>query len=149
MFGLTVDDIEVASFHGTSTTANDINETHVLNMQMEHLGRTKGNILPAVMQKYLTGHPKGAAAAWMLNGVLQVLDSGIVPGNRNADNIDEKLKEFDYVHFPSRSIQTDGVKAGLLKRCRSHPPSPLSDVVGSLFFLFSVSVLARWEVRPC
>jgi len=115
VFGLGVNDIEVASFHGTSTTANDLNETHVLNMQMEHLGRTAGNVLPAIMQKYLTGHPKGAAAAWMVNGVLQVLDSGVIPGNRNADNIDEKLKEYDYVHFPSRSIQTDGVKAGLLK----------------------------------
>jgi len=82
---------------------------------MKHLGRTKGNSIPAIMQKYLTGHPKGAAAAWMLNGVLQVLDSGIIPGNRNADNIDEHLKEFHYVTFPSRSLQTDGVKAALLK----------------------------------
>jgi fatty acid synthase subunit alpha len=115
VFGLDVDAINVASFHGTSTTANDLNETHVLDMQLQHLGRTKGNAVPAVMQKYLTGHPKGAAAAWMFNGVLQVLDSGIIPGNRNADNIDEKLKEFEHVYFPSRSLQTDGVKAGLLK----------------------------------
>jgi 3-oxoacyl-(acyl-carrier-protein) synthase len=36
-----------------------------------------------VCQKYLTGHPKGPAAAWMLNGLLQALNDGIVPGNRN------------------------------------------------------------------
>ncbi len=67
-FGLTVDDIAVASFHGTGTKANDINEPEVLQKQLVHLGRTPGNMLPAICQKYLTGHPKGAAAAWMLNG---------------------------------------------------------------------------------
>lgn len=67
-FGLTVDDIGVASFHGTGTKANDVNESEVLQKQMEHLGRQPGNLLPAVCQKYLTGHPKAAAAAWMLNG---------------------------------------------------------------------------------
>lgn len=81
-FGLTVDDIGVASFHGTSTQANDKNESDALNKQFKHLGRSKGNAVPTVWQKWLTGHPKGAAAAWMLNGVLQVMQSGIVPGNR-------------------------------------------------------------------
>lgn len=72
VFGLTVDDIGVASFHGTGTKANDLNESEVVNKQMMHLGRTKGNLLPAVFQKHLTGHPKGAAAAWMLNGYVTV-----------------------------------------------------------------------------
>ncbi|KAI8872143.1 fatty acid synthase [Ramicandelaber brevisporus] len=114
-FGLTIDDIGVASFHGTSTKANDKNESDVLNKQFEHLGRSKGNACPSIFQKYLTGHPKGAAAAWMLNGVLQVLNTGIIPGNRNADNIDEVLRKFEYILYQSRSIHTDGVKAGLLK----------------------------------
>ncbi|KAI9292989.1 fatty acid synthase [Neoconidiobolus thromboides FSU 785] len=114
-FGLTVDDIGVASFHGTSTKANDKNESEVVDKQLKHLGRSKGNALPGIFQKYLTGHPKGAAAAWMFNGVMQVLQTGIIPGNRNADNIDNVLKSYEYVLFPSRSIHTDGVKAGLLK----------------------------------
>jgi fatty acid synthase subunit beta len=67
-YGLTADDIGLASFHGTGTAANDTNETQILHKQMIHLGRTPGNMLPAICQKYLTGHPKGAAAAWMLNG---------------------------------------------------------------------------------
>ena len=46
----------------------------------------------------------------MLNGGLQVLNTGLVPGNRNADNIDEALQN-DYLVYPSRSIQTTGVKA--------------------------------------
>ncbi|THC97468.1 hypothetical protein EYZ11_003056 [Aspergillus tanneri] len=110
-WGLTVDDIGVASFHGTSTVANDKNESDVICQQMKHLGRQKGNALLGIFQKYLTGHPKGAAGAWMFNGCLQVLDSGLVPGNRNADNVDKAMEKFDYIVYPSRSIQTDGIKA--------------------------------------
>jgi fatty acid synthase subunit alpha len=115
VWGLTIDDIAVASYHGTGTKANDKNESEVLNKQMEHLGRRKGNLLPAIMQKYLTGHSKGGAAAWMLNGVLQVLTSSIIPGNRNADNIDDELVRFPYLLFLNRSIHTKGVKAAILK----------------------------------
>ncbi|RAK72625.1 trifunctional fatty acid synthase subunit FAS2 [Aspergillus fijiensis CBS 313.89] len=110
-WGLTVDDIGVASFHGTSTVANDKNESDVICQQMKHLGRKKGNALLGIFQKYLTGHPKGAAGAWMFNGCLQVLDSGLVPGNRNADNVDKVMEKFDYIVYPSRSIQTDGINA--------------------------------------
>ena len=78
---------------------------------MKHLGRKKGNALLGIFQKYLTGHPKGAAGAWMFNGCLQVLNSGLVPGNRNADNVDKVMEKFDYIVYPSKSIQTDGVKA--------------------------------------
>ncbi|KAG5790053.1 hypothetical protein H9Q69_010875 [Fusarium xylarioides] len=110
-WGLTVDDIGVASFHGTSTKANDKNESNVICQQLRHLGRKKGNAVLGVFQKYLTGHPKGAAGAWMMNGCLQVLDTGLVPGNRNADNVDPVMEQYDLIVYPSRSIQTDGVKA--------------------------------------
>jgi len=110
-WGLTIDDLSVASFHGTSTKANDKNESDVIYQQMKHLGRKKGNALLGIFQKYLTGHPKGAAGAWMFNGCLQVLNTGLVPGNRNADNIDQVMEKFDYIVYPSRSIQTDGIKA--------------------------------------
>lgn len=110
-FGLTIDDLGVASFHGTSTKANDKNESATINSMMKHLGRSEGNPVFGVFQKYLTGHPKGAAGAWMLNGAIQILNSGIVPGNRNADNVDKVMEDFEYVLYPSRSIQTDGIKA--------------------------------------
>ncbi|MCH0629294.1 4'-phosphopantetheinyl transferase superfamily protein [Kocuria palustris] len=110
-YNLTVDDIGVASFHGTSTVANDKNESATINQMMKHLGRSEGNPVFGVFQKYLTGHPKGAAGAWMLNGAIQILQSGIVPGNRNADNVDKVLEDYEYVLYPSRSIQTDGIKA--------------------------------------
>ncbi|KAH3679473.1 hypothetical protein WICMUC_000963 [Wickerhamomyces mucosus] len=110
-FGLTVDDIGVCSLHGTSTKANDKNESNTLNEMFKHLGRSEGNPALAVFQKYLTGHPKGAAGAWMFNGGLQILNTGVVPGNRNADNIDKILEDFEYLLFPSKSIKTDGIKA--------------------------------------
>ncbi|KAJ1746765.1 fatty acid synthase alpha subunit Lsd1, partial [Coemansia sp. RSA 1821] len=115
VWGLTVDDIGVASFHGTSTKANDKNESEIVDKQMQHLGRTPGNTIFSVCQKYLTGHPKGPASIWMLNGALQMLRSGIVPGNRNADNIAAELEKCQYIMYPSQSIRTPGLKAGLVK----------------------------------
>jgi fatty acid synthase subunit alpha len=111
-WGLTADDIQVASFHGTSTVKNELNECGVIQEQMTQLGRAKGNPVLAVFQKHLTGHPKGAAAAWMLNGALQIMDSGLIPGNKNADNIDDALEKFDHIAFPSETIHTsEDVKA--------------------------------------
>ncbi|KAJ2022016.1 fatty acid synthase alpha subunit Lsd1 [Coemansia sp. S85] len=115
VWGLTADDIGLASFHGTSTVANDKNESDVLNAQLKHLGRTPGHVVPVVCQKWLTGHPKGPAASFMLNGAIQSLRTGLIPGNRNADNIGKELEAFDYALYLSKSIQTTGIKAGLIK----------------------------------
>jgi fatty acid synthase subunit alpha len=117
MFGMGVDDITAASFHGTGTAANDVNESRVTHTQMAHLGRTPGQPLYVVAQKHLTGHPKGAAAAWMLNGALQMLSSGIVPGNANGDDIDEELRPFTHLAFLSAPLPlgAGGVRAVLLK----------------------------------
>ncbi|KAJ2909438.1 fatty acid synthase alpha subunit Lsd1, partial [Coemansia aciculifera] len=114
-WGLSPDDIGLASFHGTGTMANDRNESMVLNAQLEKLGRTPGLAVPAVCQKHLTGHPKGPAAAWMLNGALQSLRTGLVPGNRNFDNIDKDLQQYEFIVYPSRPIQMPTIKAALLK----------------------------------
>ncbi|CBF80164.1 STCJ_EMENI Putative sterigmatocystin biosynthesis fatty acid synthase alpha subunit [Aspergillus nidulans FGSC A4] len=116
-WGLGIDDITVASLHATSTPANDTNEPLVIQREMTHLGRTSGRPLWAICQKFVTGHPKAPAAAWMLNGCLQVLDTGLVPGNRNADDVDPALRSFSHLCFPIRSIQTDGIKAFLLNSC--------------------------------
>ncbi|ODV61264.1 trifunctional fatty acid synthase subunit FAS2 [Ascoidea rubescens DSM 1968] len=110
-FGLTIDDLGVASFHGTSTKANDKNESETIDRMLKHLGRAKGNPVIGVFQKYLTGHPKGAAGAWMLNGAIQILNSGTVPGNRNADNVDNVLQQYDHILYPSKTLKTDGIKA--------------------------------------
>ena len=113
VWGLTIDDLNIASLHATSTKANDLNEPDVLNKQMRHLGR-KGAPLLAICQKSVTGHPKAPAAAWMLNGCLQAMDTGIVPGNHNCDNIDPALEEFEHLIYPTESLQVKEVKAFLL-----------------------------------
>ncbi|KAI1089804.1 putative 3-oxoacyl-synthase [Rostrohypoxylon terebratum] len=111
VWNLTADDIGVVSMHGTSTDLNEKNEVEVLHRQLAHLGRTHGNAALAVCQKYLTGHPKGAAAAWMLNGCCQILDSGSVPGNRNLDNVDAALEQWENLVFPDRTIHVGEVNA--------------------------------------
>ncbi|KAJ2783249.1 fatty acid synthase alpha subunit Lsd1, partial [Coemansia linderi] len=57
----------------------------------------------------------GPAASFMLNGVIQSLRTGLIPGNRNADNIGRELEANEYALYLSKSIQTTGIKAGLLK----------------------------------
>jgi fatty acid synthase subunit beta len=116
VWGLGVDDLAVASFHGTSTKLNDKNESAVVNRQMEHLGRTPGNVLFVIAQKALTGHPKGAAAAWMANGLIQTMLSGTVPGNRNLDNVGPELRANGFLFYPNRAIQVpQQIKAAFLK----------------------------------
>merc|ERR1719198_2459653 len=107
-WGLSVDDIGVASFHGTGTRANDSNESEVPHAQMAHLGRSRGNPLLVVCQKHLTGHPKGAAAAWMLNGLLQAMGAGVVPGNRNLDNAAPELRACAHCVYPNRTLRVAG-----------------------------------------
>ncbi|KAE8153339.1 hypothetical protein BDV25DRAFT_168999 [Aspergillus avenaceus] len=113
-WGLRIDDVRVASMHGTSTKINDINEGAVINRMMEHLGRSKGNPLLSVCQKWLTGHPKAASGAFQLNGVMQILRDEIVPGNRNADNIDKQLQHYEHLVYLMESIYTTRVKAAML-----------------------------------
>ena len=107
VWGLTIDDINVASLHGTSTKKNDVNETAVIQKQLESLGRAKGNILPCVVQKSLLGHGLGAAGGFALNGCIQMMEEGIIPGNRNADNIDIELRNRDLLFFPSKTYQVN------------------------------------------
>ena len=47
----------------------------------------------------------------MLNGCCQTLDEHIVPGNRNADNIDAALDQWEHLVFPDRAIRVDEIKA--------------------------------------
>jgi fatty acid synthase subunit alpha, fungi type len=111
VWGLTIDDIDFVSFHGTSTRANEKNESAVINEQFRHLGRTKGNLVPGIFQKSVTGHPKGPAGAWMLNGCLQAMHAGQIPGNRNADNIEDALEQYEYLVFPSKTIAKPAIKS--------------------------------------
>ncbi|KAH3956529.1 hypothetical protein HBI25_240850 [Parastagonospora nodorum] len=115
VWGLTIDDIGVVSFHGTSTKANESNEAAVISEQLKHLGRKTGNVVPVICQKALTGHPKAAAGAWMINGCIQAMHDKKIPGNRNADNIDSEFQKYEYLVFPNKTLERgEDIKAFLL-----------------------------------
>jgi len=65
-------------------------------------------------QKSLLGHSKGGSAAWQMAGLLQSVINGIVPGNRNSDNIDALFQQHTYLMFPAVPIHTDGIRAGVM-----------------------------------
>ncbi|PYI00382.1 hypothetical protein BO78DRAFT_330196 [Aspergillus sclerotiicarbonarius CBS 121057] len=146
-WGLTIDDIDVASTHGTSTRANEINEGEVINTQMTHLGRRKGNPLLCVCQKSLTGHPKAAAGAWQLNGCIQMFRENIVPGNRNADNIDGELRQFEHLVYPMDSMKVSGVKATMLTSFGFGQKGALNIMVAPKYLFAAVPVASFEEYR--
>lgn len=114
MFGLNGDDITVASCHGTSTKKNDENEPSILEQEMQALGRTAGNPLYIVTQKWLTGHPKGPAAAWQMNGMIQAMAEGTIPGNRNLDCVDPELRKFKHLFFTNETITGQYISAAVI-----------------------------------
>ncbi|EGN98830.1 hypothetical protein SERLA73DRAFT_168429 [Serpula lacrymans var. lacrymans S7.3] len=114
VWGLKADDIGVLSIHGTSTGANEKNETEMWNNILATISRTRGNAVPIMAQKSLLGHSKGGSAAWQMAGLLQAVNTGIIPGNRNSDNIDARFEAHHLLMFPSKSIFTDGIRAGVM-----------------------------------
>ncbi|KAF8896473.1 fatty acid synthetase alpha subunit [Infundibulicybe gibba] len=123
VWGLTADDIGVLSIHGTSTGANEENETRIWNDIFTNISRTQGNAVPIMAQKSLLGHSKGGSAAWQMAGLLQTVSTGIVPGNRNSDNIDSHFQDRRMLMFPSKSIHTDGIRAGVMSSFGFGQPS--------------------------
>ena len=79
---------------------NDPAEADLHERLQDALGRTPGNPLLVVSQKTVTGHAKGGAAAWQLDGVLRMLETGAIPGNRNLESVDPL--ERDQRHLDAR-----------------------------------------------
>ena len=108
------------------------NETNIWNDILTKISRTPGNAVPIVAQKSLLGHSKGGSAAWQMAGLLQSVTTGIVPGNRNSEyvfrrsssaldtncrlrsNVDSHFQDRRFLMFPSKSIYTDGIRAGVM-----------------------------------
>ena len=83
---------------------NDPNEADLHERIQAALGRTPGNPLLVVSQKTVTGHAKGGAAAWQVEGVLQMMERGIVPGNRNLECADPLLRDGAFLTLGDRPI---------------------------------------------
>ena len=103
--GLTADDIAVVSKHDTSTELNDPNEADLHQRVQDALGRAPGNPLLVVSQKTVTGHSKGGAAAWQVDGAVQMMEAGIVPGNRALESLDPLLAPFQHLVHGDRPIR--------------------------------------------
>ena len=112
--GLGADDLEVVYKHDTSTAANDPNESQLHEKLAAALGRTVGSPLYVVSQKALTGHAKGGAAAFQLNGLCQTLVGGTVAPNRALDCVDEALSENEHLVWLRQPLETGPLKAGVL-----------------------------------
>ncbi|KAH8117927.1 fatty acid synthase [Phellopilus nigrolimitatus] len=101
VFGLTPDDIN----------SNEKNETQIWNDVFTTLNRTPGNAVPIMAQKSLCGHSKGGSAAWQLAGLIQTVGSGSRSGQ---PNVDADFRKHQHLMFPSKTIYTDGVRAGIM-----------------------------------
>ncbi len=112
--GLGADDLSLVYKHDTSTAANDPNESQLHEKLAAALGRTEGNPLYVVSQKALTGHAKGGAAAFQLNGLCQTLVGGTVAPNRALDCVDEQLSENGHLVWLRQPLSTGPLKAGIL-----------------------------------
>jgi len=110
-WNLTVDDVGMCSCHGTSTKLNDKNESDIIQTQMQALGRAAGNPLVVVSQKWLTGHPKGPASSWQVNGAIQAMLSGRIPGNRNLDNVEPVLEANKNLLYTRTTLDVGPLKA--------------------------------------
>lgn len=95
--GVTPDDIAVVSKHDTSTNANDPNESELHNTLAHAIGRTDGNPLFVISQKTLTGHAKGGACVFQINGLTQLFRTGVIPANAALDCVDPKLARDDHM----------------------------------------------------
>ena len=106
VWGLPADDIGVLFIHVTSAqgptrrTRRDVYMEH----DFEELDCSPGNAVPIMAQKSLVGHSKGGAAAWQMAGLLQSVESGVVPGNHDADNVDALFQQRSLLMFSSKII---------------------------------------------
>ncbi len=144
--GLSADDIAVVSKHDTSTEINDPNEADLHHRIQDAIGRTPGNPLLVVSQKTVTGHAKGGAAAWQIGGLIQVMGTGRVPGNRNLDDADALLRSSSHLAVGDRTIDlapSEPVRAALLTSLGFGHVSALVALAHPDAFLATVPVADR------
>jgi fatty acid synthase len=151
--GVSPDDIAVVSKHDTSTNANDPNESELHNTLAHAIGRTDGNPLFVISQKSLTGHAKGGACIFQVNGLTQLFSSGIVPANASLDCVDPKLKGDDHMVWLTSPLHIGTVKAGLVTSLGFGHVSGFGAIVNPGAFEASVAhtegdnALEQWRKR--
>jgi 3-oxoacyl-[acyl-carrier-protein] synthase II len=88
--------------HGTSTPANDLNET----LAYKAVFGDKEKVPPISSTKSMTGHMLGAAGGVEAIATIQALYTGILPPTRNYFEPDPEL-DLDYIPNEAREQQVD------------------------------------------
>jgi 3-oxoacyl-[acyl-carrier-protein] synthase II len=88
--------------HGTSTPANDLNET----LAFKAVWGSAAAVPPVSSTKSMTGHMLGAAGGVEGIATVQALHSGVLPPTRNLHDPDPEL-DLDYIPHEAREQQVD------------------------------------------
>ena len=98
--GLTPSDVQYVNAHGTSTPANDLNETKAIKAVFGDAARS----LNVSSTKSATGHMLGAAGAVEFIVCAMTVQDGIIPPTINYQNPDPDL---DLNYTPNAAVQRD------------------------------------------
>ncbi|MDF1521676.1 MAG: beta-ketoacyl-ACP synthase II [Trueperaceae bacterium] len=90
--------------HGTSTPANDLNET----LAFKAVWGSADRVPPVSSTKSMTGHTLGAAGGIEGIASVQALHHGVLPPTRNLHDPDPEL-DLDYIPHTAREQQVDVV----------------------------------------
>ncbi len=88
--------------HGTSTPANDLNET----LALKAVWGSADAVPPVSSTKSMTGHMLGAAGGVEAIATVQALHHGVLPPTRNLHDPDPEL-DLDYIPHTAREQQVD------------------------------------------
>ena len=97
---LSVDDVDYINAHGTSTPANDKNETSAIKT----LFGAKAYEVDISSTKSMTGHLLGGAGAFESMVCLLSIQNGVIPPTINLNNKDE---ECDLNYTPNNAVNKD------------------------------------------
>lgn len=88
--------------HGTSTPANDLNET----LAYKTIYGDANSVPPVSSTKSMVGHTLGAAGGVEAIATIQAITSGVLPPTRNHNDPDPEL-DLDYIPNEPREVQVD------------------------------------------
>lgn len=97
-----VDRVGYINAHGTSTSANDLNET----LAYKTVWGSAAGVPPVSSTKSMTGHTLGAAGGIEGIATIQAIYTGVLPPTRNLHDPDPML-DLDYIPHEARQARVD------------------------------------------
>ena len=100
--GITVEDVDYVSYHGTSTELNDRIETKAMHIAFG----ARAAKIPGSAIKSMLGHPQGACGAAGLAATLLGMRDGVIHGTRNLEETDPEC-DLDYISEGARKLDVE------------------------------------------